>query len=624
MLETRITLLLCLVSLWGCGKTKDTDHDAATDADCCNRDGSAQDSSADDSSVLDDADIESDASGDADCCPDAGDEPPTCEPGPLPTGTIAAKWTYALNSRPGARHVSSPAIADINDDGTDDIVIATNYGHILVLTHNSGTNQPQVLWDADVGSLIGQGANSQFFASSPAVADIDNDGKMEIVAGLGPGNPSTATTCIPGGIIVLEHDGTKKFNKVTQIKNTYPPNLNCPDPVFATPALGDIDGDSDLEIVVGGFDMVFYAWHHDGQAVANFPADSAHAVQNPAAPEFQNTLGDTIWSSPALSDLDNDGKADAIFGTDEGDYTTSGAFSGWTSGWSCPYQPPIVAGYCGGSIYALKGNGQLISGFPKYVLEIVQSSPSVWEKPGQAPRIFVGGGWFYFSQSPDKPRYGFGVRGLSANGAYLSGWQGSAGMPGGVVDLPALSSVNSAVPASVALGNVTGDAAPEIVVFNIGDTVGTPSDPPKVYVWNQAGQRVNGFPKVPLNQWGHAFGHMEGQSSLLLDYDCDGKQEILLTNMSFVVIVDDDGTILTNTPSNTTGPVYRADTALSDNQDLIMNSPALGDIDGDGALELVVHNTTVFVWDLPASATYAQWPMFKANAARTSVLRTSD
>jgi hypothetical protein len=55
-----------------------------------------------------------------------------------------------------------------------------------------------------------------------------------------------------------------------------------------------------------------------------------------------------------------------------------------------------------------------------------------------------------------------------------------------------------------------------------------------------------------------------------------------------------------------------------------MNSPALGDIDGDGALELVVHNTTVFVWDLPASATYAQWPMFKANAARTSVLRTSD
>lgn len=544
----------------------------------------------------------------------------------MPTGTVVPKWTYALHSRPNARHVSSPAIADINGDGTNDIVIATNYGHILVLTHNSDSNQPEVLWDADVGALIGQGADSQFFASSPAVADIDKDGKMEIVVGLGPGNPSTATTCIPGGVVVLEHDGTKKFHKVTYIRNTYPEHLNCPDPVFATPALGDIDGDSDLEIVVGAFDMHFYAWHHDGEAVENFPMDSAHATQNPAASEFQNSLGDTIWSSPALSDIDGDGKADAVFGTDEGDYTTAGAFAGWTPGWTCPYQPPVVAGYCGGSVYAVKGNAQLVPGFPKYVLEIVQSSPAVWERAGQPPRIFVGGGWFTFLQSPDKPQYGFGVHGLDVTGSVLSGWQGTAGLPGVVpVDLPPQgSSVNSAVPASVALGNVTGDAAPEVVVFNMGDTVGTPDYPPKVYVWDQAGQRATGFPIAPLNEWGHALGHFEGQGSLLVDYDCDGKQEILLTNMSFVVIVDDDGTVLTKTPANTQGPIYRADTPLSDNQDNIVNSPALGDIDGDGALELVVHNTTVFVWDLPASATYAQWPLFKGNAARTSVLRTVD
>jgi hypothetical protein len=40
-------------------------------------------------------------------------------------------------------------------------------------------------------------------------------------------------------------------------------------------------------------------------------------------------------------------------------------------------------------------------------------------------------------------------------------------------------------------------------------------------------------------------------------------------------------------------------------------------VDGDGQLELVAHNSRLFVWDLPGGAVKADWPMFKNNAART-------
>jgi hypothetical protein len=46
--------------------------------------------------------------------------------------------------------------------------------------------------------------------------------------------------------------------------------------------------------------------------------------------------------------------------------------------------------------------------------------------------------------------------------------------------------------------------------------------------------------------------------------------------------------------------------------------PALGDIDNDGKLEMVVPNSKMYVWDLYSSTNQADWPMFKRDAAGTS------
>jgi hypothetical protein len=135
----------------------------------------------------------------------------------------------------------------------------------------------------------------------------------------------------------------------------------------------------------------------------------------------------------------------------------------------------------------------------------------------------------------------------------------------------------------------------------------------RLYAFHHNGQPVNGFPMTPRNQFGEEAALNVGKTPILADFDGDGKMEIGLALGWSAVIVDGNGRILTNTDisNDQNTPHYLAD-------GLLMNNLAVGDLDSDGNLELVAHNSTLYVWDLPPAAKEADWPMFKFNAARTS------
>lgn len=502
-------------------------------------------------------------------------------------GQISPKWSVQLPAAtcPGSSsdrncHQSSPGVGDINRDGKLDVVVATNNGHVVVVANGA------ILWDRDVAPLLGMAANRQSFASSPAVGDLNGDGAPEIVVA----TSAIANDCKPGSVIVLDHQGNVKPNWPKLSDDEKVPPANCPDPYFSTPALGDLDGNGDLEIVIGGFDARIYAYHHDGQLVSGFPPPSALYYRF-GWDNLRTRLGDTIWSSPALGDMNGDSRADIILGTDEGNWDDS--YGGDSGGWSCPYRlpPGWAEGNCGGALYGLNGSGQLLPGFPQYRLEVFQSTPALADVNGDGrPEIFIGTGTFYHDYSPDHPKFGARMWAFDSQGRELPGWGGGL-------------ATGDLLPGSPAVGDIAGDAGPEIVIASRSG---------ELYAWHANGARVSGFPMTPTSAFGGADRHDVGKGVSLADYDDDSKMEIFMTLGWTIGVIDGNGQMLTSKSGETSKAIYNAN-------GLLLNNPALADVDGDGQLELIANNSRLYVWDMPNGSVAADWPMFKRNPARTGL-----
>ena len=99
----------------------------------------------------------------------------------------------------------------------------------------------------------------------------------------------------------------------------------------------------------------------------------------------------------------------------------------------------------------------------------------------------------------------------------------------------------------------------------------------------------------------------------MADYTGDGKMEIFVRHAWETNIIDGAGNQLTKKINSEHKPSYVTLGSL-------WNSPAVGDLDGDGHLELVSQNSELTVWRLDTSSDQADWPMLKQNAARSSAL----
>ena len=383
---------------------------------------------------------------------------------------LTEQWA---TTHPGFNDSSAPTIGDLDGDGIDEIIFGTIAGEVWALRADGST-----MWRAN-STLVGQSSPSAV-GSSPVVADLDNDGDLEIVVGVG----TLQVANQQGGVIAFDHLGNRLwshqgFDTFNMWTNGLPDGYT--EGVYSSPGVGDIDGDGYLDVVFGSWDHRIWALDRNGTPVSGFP--------------FIHF--DTTWGSPSLYDVDNDGREEVFIGGD-----------------ASPGPNPEDSKLMGGRFRVLDwNNGTVSERYPPIERnDIFMSSSVIGDIDGDGRvEVIVGGG-------------------ISENASARQVWAFHADdgsmLPGFPVQL------TQVIFSSPALGDVDGDGEIEIVIHSMSDG----SDSGLISVIENDGTikwQVDGlegdFPGAVVSYLA---------SPIIIDADGDGGLDIVSQSNIFTFVVD--------------------------------------------------------------------------------------
>ncbi|HEV8360419.1 MAG TPA: CARDB domain-containing protein [Candidatus Thermoplasmatota archaeon] len=207
-------------------------------------------------------------------------------------GNVARSWRIPHDHA----SVASPAVADMDGDGTGDVVFGSGMqggvlfevgGAVVTLTEDfedhaieawAGGAAPTRLWSFDTSPV-----NAGDVGTAPSIADLNGDGKPDVVAALGNRN-----ACCTSNITAISNNGTQLWKRVV--------NSNVARPL----ALGDVNSDGRTDVIASTeFGTEGYRLH------AYRGSDGALLWRSPAQSAYLNGV-------PALGDLTGDGKPEVI------------------------------------------------------------------------------------------------------------------------------------------------------------------------------------------------------------------------------------------------------------------------------------------------------------------------
>jgi outer membrane protein assembly factor BamB len=230
------------------------------------------------------------------------------------------EWEFQL-ANPGAVQncVTSQALGDVNGDGKLEVLTCDSYGFTLYCL---GPDSGNVLWEFTPNPA------AYIIISTPTVADLDQDGDLEILIG-------TIDSGGGGRMFCLDHQGSELWMYET-------PGSGIGGWQLASACVGDVNGDDTLEIVsTANYWGIFCLDHEGGELWKN--QYSMHAATYPAMADLHNDgsievivglgstmfafdalTGDTVWdftiasgyylvSSPGIGDLNGDSLLEVVF-----------------------------------------------------------------------------------------------------------------------------------------------------------------------------------------------------------------------------------------------------------------------------------------------------------------------
>lgn len=471
----------------------------------------------------------------------------------------------------GTSGEAAPTLADVDGDGRRDIVVAGSDGFVRVLDGRTGRalrgwprGQRATPHSRPAARRIGTVRSG--FAATPAVGDVTGDGRADVVA-----------AGLDGRIHAWSGRGRALRGFPYRIRlrspGRDPLGTKLDAAIYASPALADLDGDRRLDIVVGAADQHVYAIDGRGRDLPGWPVLARDGQDGDVA---------KILSSPAIGDLDGDGRPEVVEGTAEA-YGTTPATTGRVHafdhrgrpvpGW--PIRPP-----------ALSADSIPIAG------EGVPMSPVLADVDGDgrdevAVAAFTGAFELYGGDGRRRLAYDAlgrgarsdaaapGILALGANAAFARTTpDGPLRLFGGAVDQRLVSAQLS-------------PATPLPFEHLLGG-------------WDAAGGRwLPAFPRV-VEGWTILAG------PTVADVDGDGRAEVVAGSSGNVLhALREDGTEPEGWPKDLGG--------------WLLAAPSAGDVDGDGAIEIVAVTRDGFlhVIDTPGRPAPGGWPLFRHDARNT-------
>lgn len=177
-----------------------------------------------------------------------------------------------------------PAVRESGDWYPPDGVPAPVVANIL------GDSRPEILASLNDGAVYAYGPDAQLrwvynfaggapktFASEPVVADLNKDGRPEIIFGTYSLTPGA------GHLVILDNTGRRLFDIPLPNQGEDGNGIGVP----AAPAVGDLDGDGTLEIALTTFDhgLDVFTVPGSGTACAPWPTGRGNLLRNGQAPK---------------------------------------------------------------------------------------------------------------------------------------------------------------------------------------------------------------------------------------------------------------------------------------------------------------------------------------------------
>ncbi len=308
--------------------------------------------------------------------------------------------------------------------------------------------------------------------------------------------------------------------------------------VFSTPAIADVDGDGKKEIGFGTWDRRVYLLDSNGRLIWKYVA------------------ADTVWSSPSFADVDGDGKLEMIIGTDIS-------------------ENKHLKTKNGGIIYALRAHlrpsrnkqywfqSREIVKWSTAFDQVLFGAPVVGDidinNPGD--EVVIGTGC-YFSQGSVK------------KGAYYQVVSARTGRK--LRTLP----IGGCSPSSPALADLDGDGEDEVIV-NANAGRAQPDGRVIAFDGRTGAQLWSVAPRATNSGSPRDIGTF--RSPVVADLDGNGSLEVAVNILRATAILDAHS----GAQLSCAMLACDSDRWMIEHGEQFLVSPSFGDIDGDGTMDLV-------------------------------------